>query len=211
MDTAEDEVGKEPRPDHSNGANGARSDHGALARRKYNILASETAEGYQSSAEAADGEDGHGASEEREGPRTAGEGDKNPQHALPAHETSGGQIEARGPTERSRALNASGRRGGEGAPHPAAHANSSQRGYGGGGLIHQRGIPLCDRAQDAEGGPPAPAAPKNRGRAGGGGGQAARTHIAQANPRRRGGPPQTAACAPSAWYASEGRGGLTKP
>ena len=86
METAEEDGGEEPRPVQSDGADGARSEHGALVRRKYDILASEATEGGHASAGAAVGEDGHGASDNREGPGTAEEGDETPQRALPVQE-----------------------------------------------------------------------------------------------------------------------------
>ena len=64
-ETAEDDGSTGPRKEQSDGVNGDRSEHGTLARRKYNRLASEATERVQANTGAAGGEDGHGASEER--------------------------------------------------------------------------------------------------------------------------------------------------
>ena len=61
-EAAEENGSAGPRQEHSNGADGSRSKHGALARRKYNILALEATEGGQANTGAAGREDGHGAS-----------------------------------------------------------------------------------------------------------------------------------------------------
>ena len=48
-------------PEHFDGADGARSEHGTLARREYNLLTSEASERGPARAGPAAGEDGHGA------------------------------------------------------------------------------------------------------------------------------------------------------
>ena len=63
METAEGDGSAGPRQEQSDGVDSARSEHGALARRKYDILASEAKEGGQANAGAAGREEGHGASE----------------------------------------------------------------------------------------------------------------------------------------------------
>ena len=60
------------------------------------MLESEATEEGQASARAANGEDGHGASENREGPGTAEEGDETPQISLPAQEPDRGKTKAIG-------------------------------------------------------------------------------------------------------------------
>ena len=47
MNTSEDDISAGPQPRQSVGANGTRSKHGALARREYNLLASEAIDGVQ--------------------------------------------------------------------------------------------------------------------------------------------------------------------
>ena len=103
METAEEGSSKKPRPAQFDGADGARSKHGALVRREYDILLLEATEGDHASVGATGRQDGHGALENQEGLGTAEEGDETPQHALPAQELYGGQTEARAPPERSRA------------------------------------------------------------------------------------------------------------
>ena len=61
-DMAEDNCSAVPRQEQSDSADGARSEHGALARCNYDILASEATEGGQANAGTAGGEDSHGAS-----------------------------------------------------------------------------------------------------------------------------------------------------
>ena len=65
---------------------GARSKHGALVCCEYNLLASEATEGGPANAGAISSQDGHGASENREGTKTEEDKDKNPQRTLPAQE-----------------------------------------------------------------------------------------------------------------------------
>ena len=68
-------------PEHFDGAYGARSEHGALARREYDLLASEMSERGPASAGPAAREDGHGATNHSAG-RTREEGeDENPRCA----------------------------------------------------------------------------------------------------------------------------------
>ena len=74
-DTAEDGGSAWPRPRKSDGADGARSEHVALARREYDLLALEATEGGPSNAGAAGSEDGHGDLANREGTETEEEGD----------------------------------------------------------------------------------------------------------------------------------------
>ena len=87
METAEDNGIAGPWQEQSNGADCARSEHVALARCKYDLLASEATDWVQSNAGAAGGEDGHGALANREGTETEEEGDETPQRALPAQES----------------------------------------------------------------------------------------------------------------------------
>ena len=55
METTEEDGGKGPRPAQSDGANSPRSEHGALARRKYDRPALEATEGGQATVGAAGG------------------------------------------------------------------------------------------------------------------------------------------------------------
>ena len=96
METEEDDGSEGLCSEHYDGA---RSKHIALACREYNIMALEATEGGHASVGATNGEDSHGASEEREEPRMVEEGDETPQQALPAQETSGGITEARAPPQ----------------------------------------------------------------------------------------------------------------
>ena len=117
METTAEDGDEGPRPEHFDGADGARTENGMHLRREYENMASEATERGQASTGAAAGEDGHGAMETSAGTRRAKEGDENPQRALPAQDPDGGETKARGPPERSRALNASGYRGGGGGPN----------------------------------------------------------------------------------------------
>ena len=89
-DTVEEGGSAGPQLRQYDGADSARSEHGALARCKYNLLASEETEGGSAEEGAASSEDGHGALANREGMETKEEGDKTPQRALPAQENDGG-------------------------------------------------------------------------------------------------------------------------
>ena len=68
METVAGDGGAGHPPEHFDGADGARSEHGALTRREYNFLASEVTERGPASAGPVAGEDGRGR----------GGGDKNP-------------------------------------------------------------------------------------------------------------------------------------
>ena len=118
METAEDDGSVVPWQEQSDGVDGARSENGALACRKYNILALEATEGGQVNVRAAGGECGHEALLNREVTGTEEEGDETPQRALPTWEPDRGTTEARPPPKRSRALNACSRRRGEGERGP---------------------------------------------------------------------------------------------
>ena len=85
-ETAEDDSSAGPRLKQANGANGTSSEHGALAHREYDLLASEATEGGPANAGAFGSEDGHGALANREGTETEEEEDKTPQRTLPARE-----------------------------------------------------------------------------------------------------------------------------
>ena len=85
------------RPRQSNGIDGVRSEHGALARCKYNILESEAMEGGPTNAGAAGVEVNHGASANQEGTGTEDEVDETPQRTLPMRESDGRKPVARGP------------------------------------------------------------------------------------------------------------------
>ena len=61
MYMAEDNDSLGPWPRKSDGADGARSKHGALACRKYDLLASEATERLLANAGAVGSENGHGA------------------------------------------------------------------------------------------------------------------------------------------------------
>ena len=105
-------------PRQSHGADGARSKHGALARREYDLLASEATEGGPANVGAASSKGGHGALANQEGTETEEEGDETLQRALQAQENNVEENEARGPPEQSRALNTCDRQGGEGGGGP---------------------------------------------------------------------------------------------
>ena len=70
-----------PRPRQSDGS---RSKHGTLARREYDLLSSEATEGVQANAGDVGSEASHGATANRERTEVEEEGDKTPQHVLPA-------------------------------------------------------------------------------------------------------------------------------
>ena len=91
-ETAEEDGSAGTWPRQSDGANGARSEHGALARCEYNLLASEATEGGPDNSGAAGGEDGHGDLANRGGTETEEEEDETPQRALPSRENDGGET-----------------------------------------------------------------------------------------------------------------------
>ena len=119
-----------PRLRQSDGADGARFEHGALARREYNLLSLEATKGGPTNAGDGSSKDGHGALANGEGKDMEEEGDKTPQRALPAQESNGGETKARGPPEWSRALNACGRQGGEGGMDTPPRSARLQRAAG---------------------------------------------------------------------------------
>ena len=89
MEMAEEDgsAGPWPRkPDGAIGANGARYKHGALAPRKYDLLASEATEWGPANTGAAGSKDGDDALAHREGTETEDGGGKTPQRWLPARE-----------------------------------------------------------------------------------------------------------------------------
>ena len=98
MEMAEGDDGEGPRPEHFDGADGARNENGMHPRREYNNK-SEATEIGQASAGAAAGEDRHGATVTSAGPRRAEEGEENPRRALPAQEPDGGETEASPPPQ----------------------------------------------------------------------------------------------------------------
>ena len=100
--------------EHFDRADGARSKHGALARREYDNMALEASERGPASAGPSVGEEGHRATNHSAGQIWKEEGDENPKCASSAQETDGREMETRGPPERLRVPNASGRRGGGG-------------------------------------------------------------------------------------------------
>ena len=133
---AEEYVSPGPRPRQSDGADGARSEHGSLVRCEYDLLTSEATKGGPANAGGAVSEDGHGASVNQEGTETEEEGGETLQRALTARETNGGDTEARGPPKRLRALKAceDGRgRGGWDKNPPTARETRIQGADGGDG------------------------------------------------------------------------------
>ena len=78
METAAGDDSEGTRPEHFDGADGARTKNGMHPHREYNNVASEATERGQSSAGAAAREDRHGATETCAGWRKAEEVDKNP-------------------------------------------------------------------------------------------------------------------------------------
>ena len=78
METAAGDGGEGPRPEHFDGADGARTKNGMHPRRKYDNVASEAMERGQASSGAAAGEDSHGVTVTSAGPRRAEEGEENP-------------------------------------------------------------------------------------------------------------------------------------
>ena len=62
METTEEDDSVGPWQEQSDGVDDSRSEHGTLARREYDILESDVAEGVQANAGAASVEDGHGES-----------------------------------------------------------------------------------------------------------------------------------------------------
>ena len=173
VETVENDGSAGPQQEQSDGVDGARSEHGALARRDLDILSSEAKERGQANVGAAGGEDGHGASVNQDGPGTEEEGNQTPQRALPAQEPYRVNTKARVPPEWSRVLNPCGRQGGGGVPP-----------------TQQRGTPPCDWAQDEEGGGPSPSSARNlrAGRRGWGTGRAHPPRSGQT--QRKKGPPK---------------------
>ena len=108
---------------NSDGTNGARPKHGALARRKYGLLvpAGTVVDPYNVGDPGS--EAGHGATEDQDGRELEEEGDKTQQRALPVRGNNGIGDEARGPPPNSRArlMCASAKGGGEeGDPPPSS-------------------------------------------------------------------------------------------
>ena len=86
-------------------SNGARSEQGALARREYDLLASEATECGRANAGASGSEASHGSAVEQEGMEAEEDGDKTLQNTLPARGQNRGEDETRGTPKCSRALN----------------------------------------------------------------------------------------------------------
>ena len=209
MMPAEKDGSEAPRPVQSDGANDTRSEHGTLARSKYDRLELEATEGGQANEGLARREDGHGATANREETGTKEEGEESPHRALAARDSNKGETEARVPPERLRVLNMCSRQereGGGGTPPSSArsrhavgalggHTKTAARGPPARPGPGQRGVPphTQERLQPARGQE-------------GEGVQATCINRAQAEPGRKRGPLQTAACAPSTRYASEGQG-----
>ena len=105
-ETAEDNGSAGSRLQQSDGADRTRSKHGALARREYDLLASEATEGGPDNTVANGSKEGHEAWANREGTEMEEEGEETPQRALPARDTNGGETKERGPPEQLCALNA---------------------------------------------------------------------------------------------------------
>ena len=89
MEAAEDNVSKGAQPAQFDGADTARSKHGALARREYDNMALEASERGQASAGPAAGENGHGYMEHSAVRIRAEAEDKKPQRARPEQEPNG--------------------------------------------------------------------------------------------------------------------------
>ena len=98
METTAGDGGEGPRPEHFDGADGARTKNAMHLCCEYENMASEAMERGQASAGNAAGEDDHGAMETCTGRRRAEEGDENPQRALLEQEPDGGEMEASPPT-----------------------------------------------------------------------------------------------------------------
>ena len=186
MMPAEKDGSEAPRPVQSDGANDTRSEHGTLARSKYDRLELEATEGGQANEGLARREDGHGATANREETGTKEEGEESPHRALAARDSNKGETEARVPPERSRVLNMCSRqeREGGGVPHQAARAHGMQWGHWGDTRKQQRGGPPRDQAQDKEGSPPIPRSACNP-RAGRKGRGAGRAHTPRAGRAQR--------------------------
>ena len=99
IETAAGDGGEGPRPEHFDGADGARTKNGMHPRREYDNVVSEATERGQARARVAAGEDGHGATGNRAAPRRAEEGDETPQSVIPTHKLDRDETEARAPTE----------------------------------------------------------------------------------------------------------------
>ena len=134
-ETAADNGRTGARPQQSYGADGARSKHGALARRRYDLLELEATEGGRANAGANGSEAGHGDTGDREGTEAddEGEGHENLQRALPKRGHNRGKEEARGSPKRSCMINACGRQGGEGGDPPPSSARPRRAGGAQGG------------------------------------------------------------------------------
>ena len=115
METAAGDGRKGHMSEHFNGTYGARIKNSKHPRCDYNNVASNVSERGQVSTGAAAGEDGHGATENSAGQIRAEEGGEKPQRAPsagPQRRRDEGEMENSPPPKRSRALNASGSRGG---------------------------------------------------------------------------------------------------
>ena len=104
---------------------------------------------------AAAGEDGHGATENRAGPRMAKRADENPQRALPVQEPEGGEKEARDPPNSCARFTRAADEGGEGEGDPPPRSARPQRALGAWGdyQTQQYGTPPRGREQEPEGDP----------------------------------------------------------
>ena len=100
---------------HTAGANGARTEHGALAHHKYGLMPLTGTEVESSDAGDQGYKDGHEATRGTANlaPRDTDKGDKTWQHTLPERSMQGLHNEGRIPPERLCMLNACGRQGGE--------------------------------------------------------------------------------------------------
>ena len=107
--TAADDGSTEDQPRHTSGTNGARPEYGALARRKYGLLALAGTAVDQVDAGDTGRKAGHGATADQDGKEPEEEGDKTLQRTLPARGNDGVGDIARGPPERLCTLNACGR------------------------------------------------------------------------------------------------------
>ena len=118
METVAEDGGKGPQTEHYDGADGARSENGMHRHREYNILASKATEGGHASAGAANREDGHGAMEEREGPRREEEGMKTHSARSPRRNPTDERSRRGSPTNSRASLTREATAGGGGGGEP---------------------------------------------------------------------------------------------
>ena len=181
-ETAAEDGSTGPLTQQSDGANGTRSEHDALARCEYNLLVPGATEGGPANAGGAGSEAGHGEMGDQEGTEAEEEGGETLQRALPTRGHNGGDDEARGPPKRLCALNACGHQGEEEGGDPPPSSAHQRRAAGARGRNPEHGSAGTHRAARTrpKKGDPSPSSTRNPrvGRRGRGTGRAHPPYVA---------------------------------